>query len=451
MNAVNMIKLSEIELTRFFFAIILLLVSALILGYVFKKLKLPKVIGEISGGLLLGPTVLGSIAPELYTWLFNAFEFEGKLIAMVSWFGLVLLMFVSGLEIKASLDRDDKKTIIALLIGSTLPFFAGWIAPAFYDFSPYLGEKQNMLALTIVIGIAVAVTSIPVIAKIFLDLKIMHTRFAKIVLTTATIHDVLLWVALAIATGLVSAEHDSVSKITSHVMLTFAFLGAAVVVMPKAMLFLNGLRYNLLLRSSKSGYVLSICFLFASVASILGVNVIFGAFLAGVVLGIMPDEKFAAEKLHIKEFAMAFFVPLYFAVVGLKLDLIHHFDIQFLLLFLMFTTVFETAGTLTAAKLIKKDWLTSFNFAVAMNTRGGPGIVLATIAYDFGIINETFFVTLVLIALLTSLFAGAWFRYLLSSNYELLKATGTGLTTQLNFSQTPRPEPGSPGQLIDPS
>lgn len=441
MNAASVIKLTELELTRFFFAVILLLIFALILGYVFKKLKLPKVIGEIMGGLLLGPTILGSVAPDLYAWLFNAFEFEGKLIAMISWIGLVLLMFVSGLEIQASLDRDDKKTIIALLIGSTLPFFAGWVAPTFYDFSPYVGEKQNMLALTIVIGIAVAVTSIPVIARIFLDLKIMNTRFAKIVLTTATIHDVFLWVALSIATGLVSAEHISSSKIITHVMLTFAFLGAAVVLMPRVMMVLNGLRYNLLLRSSKSGYVLSICFLFAGIASILGVNVIFGAFLAGVVLGVMPDNRFGEEKVHIKEFAMAFFVPLYFAVVGLKLDLIHHFDLSFFLFFLLFSAAFETAGTLMAARMIKKDWLSSINFAVAMNTRGGPGIVLATIAFDFGIINETFFVTLVLIALVTSLLAGTWFRFLLSRNYELLKhedhssANAAGLSTTLRAIQ----------------
>ncbi|MCI0400311.1 MAG: cation:proton antiporter [Gammaproteobacteria bacterium] len=398
-----------------------MLVLAHILGYAFKKLKLPRVIGEISGGLLLGPTVLGSFSPELYTWLFNAFEFEGKLIAMISWFGLVLLMFVAGFEIQASLDRDDKKTIVALLFGSTLPFFAGWIAPVFYDFSPYLGEKQNMLALTIVIGIAVAVTSIPVIAKIFVDLNIMNTRFAKIVLATATIHDVLLWVALAIATGLASAEHVSTSTIASHITVSFAFIGVAVTLMPKAMSFLHGLRYNLLLKSSSSGYVLSVCFLFSGVASILGVNVVFGAFLAGVVLGIMPNATFAEEKAHIKEIAMAFFVPLYFAVVGLRLDLIHHFDMQFFLFFLLFTSAFGMVGTLIAARMIKKDWLSSVNFAVAMITRGGPGIVLATIAFDFGIINETFFVTLVLIAILTSLLAGVWFRFLLSNNYELLK------------------------------
>jgi Kef-type K+ transport system membrane component KefB len=108
-------------------------------------------------------------------------------------------------------------------------------------------------------------------------------------------------------------------------------------------------------------------------------------------------------------------------VVGLKLDIINHFDLRFFIFFLLFTTLFESFGTFTAAKIINKDFLTSFNFSVAMNTRGGPGIVLATIAFDLGIINQTFFVVLVLIAIITSLLAGFWFRYVLNKNLPLMR------------------------------
>ena len=415
-------SLSNLELTRFFFAIVLLLVSALWFGYVFKKFKLPKVIGEIVGGLVLGPTFLGFLAPSAYDWIFKASSEEGKLISIIYWVGLILLMFVSGFEIERSFTKGDKKIIVAILLGSTIiPFTAGWLAPGYYDFSPFLGVKGNMLALKIIIAIAVAVTSIPVISKIFIDLKIMNTRFARIVLATATIHDILLWVALAIATGLVSTSSISTSGIASTVLITFAFFGVAIFVMPRLIKYSNTLRYNLLIKSSVSGYTLFICFFFAAIASILDVNIVFGAFLAGVVVGMMPNEKFGKVKENIKEFSLSFFIPIYFAVVGLKLDLIHHFDIIFFLGFLLFATIFQTFGTLLATKLIKKDWLSSFNLAVAMNTRGGPGIVLATVAFDMGIINETFFVTLVMIAILTSLLAGYWFKLLLTKGWPLLK------------------------------
>jgi Kef-type K+ transport system membrane component KefB len=248
----------------------------------------------------------------------------------------------------------------------------------------------------------------------------MHTRFARIILTTATIHDVLLWVALAIATGLVSATSYSLSHIVSTVSVSFAFLGVSLMFIPKILPLLTGNRYNLVRKSSSAGYILFLCFLFSAVASLLNVNIIFGAFLAGVAIGVLPAS-FNKEKDHVKEIALAFFTPLYFAIVGLKLDLIHQFDLKFFLFFLLFSAVFETIGTLAAAKFLKKDWLTSFNFAVAMNTRGGPGIVLATIAYDLGIISATFFVTLVLIAIFTSLLAGTWFKFVLARGYELLK------------------------------
>jgi Kef-type K+ transport system membrane component KefB len=379
------------------------------------------VIGEISGGVLLGPTILGNFFPTISDWIFNAFHAEGKLISMISWLGLVLLMFISGFEVQNSFDRKDQKIIIATLLGSTIiPFAAGWLAPTFYDFSPYLGSKSSLQALKIVVGIAVAITSIPVISKIFLDLGILNTPFAKIVLATATLHDVILWVALAIATGLVSANAASPVGIAVTVSITIIFLGISLLVMPKFIRFSSNSRFNLLIRSSTSGYVMFVCFLFSAVASILEVNIVFGALLAGMVIGVMPHDQFAKAKEHIKDVSLAFFIPIYFAIIGLRLDLIHHFDVWFFLRFLLFATTFAALGTLIALKLAKEDWLSSFNIAVAMNARGGPLIVLATVVLELGIINPTFFVTLILTALVTSLLAGSWFRYIISKDWPLL-------------------------------
>ena len=422
MGFAELITLSNMELTRFFFAIVLLLVSAHFFGYFFNRVKLPKVVGEIFGGLILGPSVLGFFFPDIFNWIFNAFESEGKLISLIYWFGLVLLMFISGFEIQRHFNKGDKKLIIALILGSTIiPFLAEWLAPNFYDFSSVIGIKNNMLALKIVIAIAVAVTSIPVISKIFLDLNIINTRFAKIVLATSTIHDIILWIALAIATGLVSAEAMSISEISSTVMITLIFFAIALLLMPKLIGFTNNLRANLLIKSSVSGYALFICFFFAAIARILNVNLIFGALLAGIIIGTLPEDKFGNVKGNIKEFSLAFFIPIYFAVVGIKIDLIHNLNIPFLLGFLLFTSFFAAIGTIIFARIVKTDWLSSINLGVAMIARGGPGIILATVAFDLGIINETFFVSLVLIAIITSLLAGWWFRFVLSKGWSLLK------------------------------
>jgi Kef-type K+ transport system membrane component KefB len=381
---------------------------------------MPRVVGEIVGGLVMSPTILGFFFPQVYHWMFNAFESEGKLLAMIYWLGLVLLMFGSGFEIQKSLSGDDKKTVTAIFIGSTaLPLLAGWAAPRFYDFSWLIGTGGNLQALFIVIAIATAVTSIPVISKIFIDLKIMDTRFAKIVLATATTHDILLYVMLAVATGLVGTASASMYDVSVVVTLTLGFFVITLLVMPCIIRYINASRYNLLLKSSPGGYVLFICFLFAAIASVLKVNVVFGALLAGMIVGMLPDANLQGAKTHIKEMSLAFFTPLYFAIVGLQLDLIRHFDLFFFIGFFVFTSFFSIVGTMLALRFIKKGWFPSFNYGVAMCTRGGPGIVLASVALSAGIINETFYSVLVMVAIVTSLLAGYWFQYVLRQGWQL--------------------------------
>ena len=276
MSIMESVSLSSLGLTRLFLLIGFLLASAHLWGYIFYKCKLPKVIGEIFGGFLFGKTVLGFFFPDIYRWLFYAFKEEGKLVSIFYWLGLIMLMFISGFEIQKSFDREDKKIIIAISLGSTIiPFVAGFFAPLCFGSSSFIGIKENVFALQLIIGTAVAITAIPVISRIFLDLNIMHTRFAKIILTTATLHDVILWCVIAIATGLASSQTLVPLSIVSTVFITVAFFGLSLTVLPKIIKFSNSLKYNFLIKSSVSGYALVICFIFVTIASILNVNIVF--------------------------------------------------------------------------------------------------------------------------------------------------------------------------------
>src|SRR5690606_6546292 len=118
--------------------------------------------------------------------------------------------------------------------------------------------------------------------------------------------EIVLWVALAIATGLTGKERVSAFSVITTVTATILFFIMSLVFMPRLMSSSNSLRINLLARSSVSGYILFICFLFVVIASILDVNIVFGAFLAGIVIGSIKDEKFQEVKVHIKEFSLAF-------------------------------------------------------------------------------------------------------------------------------------------------
>src|SRR5262249_42176565 len=145
-------SLSNIELTSFFIALVLLLLSAHLLGFIFYELKLPRVIGEILGGLILGPTVLGHFSPDFMNQLFAGTSSEGKLLALVSSLGLILLMLVSGFEIQRSFSKEDRKIATAFLIGATLvPFIIGVATPSLVNLSAYAGPNSNSLTLSIIV------------------------------------------------------------------------------------------------------------------------------------------------------------------------------------------------------------------------------------------------------------------------------------------------------------
>ena len=421
-------SLTDVEITRLLVAIVGLMGLAHLVGSVFARLGMPRVVGEIAGGLLLGPTLLGHFSPDAYHWAFAAFPEEGKLLAMASEFGLILLMFMSGMEIKARFAREDRKIAFPLLAGATLlPFLLGLAAPKVVNFKPYLGPAGNISSLTIIIGIAVAITSIPVISKIFLDLGIMHTRFARICLTVATVEDIALWGLLAVAIALSKSAHPSLHDFVKTPLVTIAFFAVAMVLLPR---LLNGLLRtpaHSVVDNRPVRFALLACFSMVAISELLGVKDMFGALLAGMAICRLPHDVVDVVRTKVKAFALVFFTPVYFAIVGLKLDLVRSFDFKFFLGFFLFCTVVKTVATAVAGRIGTGDWLSTANLAAALNARGGPGIVLASVAFDAKIIDERFFVTLVLTAVITSLFAGGWFRYVLNKGWPLLRVRGEAL------------------------
>src|SRR5437899_12153004 len=292
---------------------VLLLFTAHSFGFLFYEAKLLRVIGEIFVGLVLGPTFLAYVAPDAEHLVFGAFVSEGALISLISYFGLVLLMFISGFEIQTSFSREERKIATSFLVGATVvPFVIGMLVPYVYNFAPYSGLNGNSLSLAIIVGIGVSVTSIPVISKIFIDLRIMDTRFAKIVLAIATVEDVIQFGALAIATGVGTSASASLSLVVFTALVTVAFFAAALLLLPRMIRYTIRSRFNILIRTHPSRYALFLCFALVALASLLNVNIIFGAFLAGIAIGMMPEEVFTVAKAQIKSIYLAMFtsVPL---------------------------------------------------------------------------------------------------------------------------------------------
>jgi len=399
-------------------AILVLLLVALLCGKLVSLLKIPRVAGEILGGIIVGPTILGNLFPVAYNYLFMNFPVEGEAISVFYWLGLILLMSSSGYETSLRNFRKDKKIIGGLVTGSTvLPLIIGYYISQQYFVDFYLGSAGNKIVFNIIFAIATAVTSLPVISKIFMDLGLMDHRFARIILSTATIQDLFLWVILSLASSMISNDELLAAEILLHIVFTLCMFCFAIFLVPR----LGKLKImNMPEFFPGVSLYFIICFLCIYIGSLFSVNIMYSAFVAGLIFkNIKTDEAVKAQG-KIRDISLSFFTPVYFAIVGLRINITSSFSVNYFIAFLAFASFIELAGCIIAMKIIRLNWITSFNLGIAMNARGGPGIVLAMVTYDMGIINYEFFCVLIFTSLISSAFAGYWIDYINKKNKLLV-------------------------------
>lgn len=402
-----MATLSESEIISTLLALALLLLCAFTVGTVFEKIKAPRVVGEILGGLLLGGTCLYYFFPDFISGIFMAYEQEGKVLNLFYQLGLIFLMFLSGYNTKLEIDKSNGRIIGCVFVGATVLPMAFAIPFINVFKGAFIGENSNEISFALVFLISVAITSIPVISKIFFDMGIMNTKFTNTVLTVATFQDLCLWILLNAATRIATAGELKILDMIWVVLITLGLFGVVKIIFN---------RRSVAPRSMKAINYYSISFigllLVCALLSMAGINIMYSAFLVGyVVKAVLGDsEENKARIGSLESFAFSFFIPVYFALVGIQLNLLHNFSALRFIAFFMVAFGLEAVGTLLALQITNLNRQTKINFAVTMNARGGPGIVLATVAYSYGIISVEYFTVLILPTMLSSLVAGYWLR-----------------------------------------
>lgn len=423
--------MSGTEFGFFTLTLAILLIAAHGLGYLAERLRQPRLVGEILAGVLLGPFLLKSLVPGAFDYLFQFSPNANTALGFIYQLGLILLMFCSGSAARRILAKENRRqtyTLIGVADVANFIFVLGLGFAGLLPLAALTGTAGQEMSTLLVLAIAVAVTSIPVISRIFWDLRIMHTRFVSLILGSAVLEDIVLWVVLAVATALAKsatlANQQIVGTVTEHVAATFAFVLFALFALPRLLKRLNRARWNILLTSSPVGYVVIVLFMSCAAAAVLGVNLQFAALLAGYALVGGVDgserERFAASLDSIARVSFAIFIPIYFALIGYRLVFGKEFSFVILAGFFVGSTLLSLLTSGLAARLAGFRGLDIVNIALTTNARGGPGIVLAGVAYDAGIINGAFFTALVLTAVLTSQMAGAWLRFVLAKGWPLL-------------------------------
>jgi len=398
---------------------------AQLFGYVFVRLRQPRVVGEIFAGMLLGPALLGRFPAA--SRLTAAANHQANSLNFIYWLGLLLLMFLSGAETRQLFTREERTEVSWLaIVGTGTPFLLALLLGPWLVRPQLYGPNGNRVSLIIILAVGVAVTSVPVVSKIFADLKILHTRFARLVLGVAVLEDIGLWLALAVATATAGKTVLRPRELTYHLVTTIVFFGLGLTVLPRILKRINKLRFNTLAKQSPVAYALSVLLGYCALAGLLDVSMVFAAFLAGFAVVHKKCKLFSEALEAIGKVSFAFFIPVYFAMVGLKLDLVRGLSLGMMAAFLVGSCLVKILSVSLGARLAGFRGLDMINLALTTNARGGPGIVLASVAFEAGIISPQFYTTLVVAAVVTSQMAGAWLDYVLRTGRPLLTA-GAGV------------------------
>jgi K+:H+ antiporter len=416
---------SNSDLTSILVLLLLLVSLAQLLGYLFTRFRQPKVVGEILAGVVLGPALLGRLPAA--SRISEAITHQSSILNFVYWLGLLLLMFLSGAETQQLFTREERREVGWLaIVGTGMPFCIGLIFGPKLISPALAGPNGNKISLIIILAVGVAVTSVPVVSRIFADLKILHTRFARIVLGVAVLEDIVLWLALAIATALAGSTVLNSRELALHLGTTIGFFGLALTVVPRIIKRLNKSRFNVFAQQSPIGYAIAVLLAYCVVAGALNVSLVFAAFLAGFAVVHKKRRLFANALEAISKVSFAFFIPVYFAIVGLKLDLVRGWSLGMVAAFVLGSCAVKIVSVWLAGRFAGFRGLDLLNLAITTNARGGPGIVLASVAFDAGIISPQFYTTLIVAAVLTSQVAGAWLDFVLARGWPLLTPRDPG-------------------------
>ena len=370
-----------------------------------RKFKLPSVVGEIIAGIVLGPTVLGMLFPGAFTSLFPKEGFSTLALDGFVRVAVILWLFIAGLEVDLHIVlQQGKQALSTSFLGLVIPFFIGFIIP--YSFPAFFGISpgSDLIIFSLFMGTAMGISALPVIVRILMDLKLFKTKIGMLIVASAMVDDVIGWIVFSVILSLIGKGRDIPVWYTILLTIGFAFL---MLTIGRGLLnrVLPWINKKLAWPGGFLSLAMVLCFLGAAFTEFIGIHAIFGAFIIGVTLG---DSEHLSEKAKeiIHQFINNIFAPLFFVSIGLKINFITHFDLMITLVILIIAFSGKVIGSGLGAYLGGFSKREALATGFGMNARGAMEIILGLIALEAGIINETIFVSLVIMALVTSITSG---------------------------------------------
>ena len=381
--------------------IVVILLCCRIFSSIFSLFRQPTVIGEILAGIVLGPSILGYWFPEISGFLFPP-ESLGN-ISLLSQFGLILFMFVIGVELDIGIVRKKLKETILISHASTIvPFFLGMLM-AYFIYDKYAYESTQFLPFALFIGIAMSITAFPVLARIIQEKGLTKTHLGAISLASAANGDITAWCILAVVIAI--AQAGSMLSAFYNILFSILYLLIMFLIIRPFLRMIGQLFHNEeVIDKRLVAFIFLILIVSSFLTEILGLHALFGAFMAGVV---MPTDikfrKIMTEK--VEAVAISLFLPLFFVSTGLKTEigLLNTSELWALCgIFILVAIVGKFGGAMLSARFVGESWKNSLYIGALMNTRGLMELVVLTIGYEMEILSPPIFVILVLMTLVTT-------------------------------------------------
>jgi K+:H+ antiporter len=384
----------------------LLLASALLLGQLARRLGMPSVIGELCAGVLIGPSVVGALAPNVFGWLRLDQAVQLHLVDAVGQIGVLLLVGITGIGIDLGLMRRRART--TALVSTTavvLPLVAG-IALGLVLPADLLGPGGERLPFAAFVGVAMCVSAIPVIAKTLLDMRLLHRDFGQLIMNSATVVDLVGWLLLSVV-----AAMATVGVRAANVLLPVAVIAALVVVCLTVARPVVGQVLRVAGRTSDPGVVTAsvvlLVFGFAAGTQALHLEAVLGAMLGGLVIG---SSKWLDRNMVVplRTFVMAVPAPLFFATAGLRMDLTALARPEILGatgLVLAVAVVGKFAGAYLGARAARVGRWEAVALGAGLNARGAIEVIIAMVGLQLRVLSSAMYTVIVLVAIITSLTA----------------------------------------------
>jgi len=393
--------------TVLFLQLGVMLGAAVLFGQLARRLRLQPLFGELLAGVILGPTLLGAVAPGFERALFPAAGPVQTASSAIINLGMLLFLFTAGNEVKLEhLPRRARAIGWTSLCGMALPMATGaalvWLFPTIWG--PQAETHRGLLALCV--GTALSISALPVIARILMDLDLLGDELGVVVMSAATLDDLVGWALFAVILGRFGATGGAASGVGGVLARTIGFIAATLVVgrllgRPA----LAWIRRRLPWPTGFLAVTAVLVLLAGSAAELLGFHAIFGAFFAGVALA---DRGGAGNEAHatIQHFVLGFFSPLYFVSLGLLADFSRDFDLRLVTLVTVVACAGKLSGAWIGGRLAGFGTRSALAVAFGLNARGAMEMVIASVALQNGLISSRVFVALIVMALVTSMISG---------------------------------------------